>query len=213
MPEDFQPSAEYIISDLETLKVISDSLRIRILEAMGDKPTTVKQVAQKLDMSPKKLYYHVNLLEEHGLIVVVDTQVVSGIIEKWYQIRASSFVVDKSMLTLIEDRDEQFESLRGLLSGIFEVTLEDVALAARQGEIRRISDDPKLGAPFFASNSTLQMTEEQRQSFMERLYALVQECRREDEQDPSLGTFGLTMVFYPKVTSPVTEYNEEESDE
>ena len=35
-------------------------------------------------MKPNRLYYHVNLLEEHGLIRVTDTRLVSGIVERTY---------------------------------------------------------------------------------------------------------------------------------
>ena len=70
---------EMVIDNLETLKVLADQLRKRIMEQF-DEPSTVKEVARKLGTSPSKLYYHVNLLEEHGLLKVTDTRIVSGII-------------------------------------------------------------------------------------------------------------------------------------
>ena len=75
------------ITDLESLKVLADPLRLSILEYLM-KPSTVKRIAEKLGKPPTKLYYHFNLLEQHGLIQLVDTRVVSGIIEKHYQATA-----------------------------------------------------------------------------------------------------------------------------
>ena len=81
-----------MIENLETLKVVADPLRLRILDAFGDKPHTVKQIAKVLEIPPNKLYYHVNMLEEHGLIRVVNTRLVSGIVEKTYRATAYLFV-------------------------------------------------------------------------------------------------------------------------
>lgn len=74
---------EMMIEDAETLRVLADPLRLRIRELMV-RPCTVKQVAAVLGIAPTKLYYHINLLEKHKLIVVVAARVVSGIIEKQY---------------------------------------------------------------------------------------------------------------------------------
>src|SRR3712207_1417060 len=93
-PDQLDPKDIYFISDLETLKVVSDPLRLRILECFRGVPATVKDVAAALDMPPTRLYYHVNQLEERGLIHVVETRVVSGIIEKHYQTTAYRLTVD-----------------------------------------------------------------------------------------------------------------------
>src|SRR6266699_2543948 len=98
--EEFEPAQEMVISNFDTLKVAADPVRLRIMEVLIDNPLTVKQVARKLESAPTKLYYHVNLLEEHGLITVTGSRIVSGIIEKQYRASASSLRVDRSLLTL-----------------------------------------------------------------------------------------------------------------
>ena len=75
------------IDSLETLKVLSDPLRIQLVAAIRARNeqaelATVKYLAERFDRSPKKLYYHINLLEKHQLIEVADTRLVSGIVEK-----------------------------------------------------------------------------------------------------------------------------------
>lgn len=74
----------------EAVKVFADSLRLKILRLM-ERPTTVKAVANALQMPVTKLYYHVNLLAQHGLIQVVDQNLESGIVEKVYQLSARQF--------------------------------------------------------------------------------------------------------------------------
>src|SRR5215208_994364 len=98
-PSDEQPASVHTITSLEALKVFSDPLRQQIIEALLDGAKTVKQVAAELDLAPTKLYYHVNLLEEHGLIQVTETRIVSGIIEKHYMASAREYLIERSLLT------------------------------------------------------------------------------------------------------------------
>lgn len=110
----WQPQNEITISTLETLKVFSDPLRQQILLAMAESPRTVKQVAAETGRTATKLYYHVKLLEEHGLIRVTDTRVVSGIIEKRYQATALHYAIDRRLFATdpaptVPDPDETTE--------------------------------------------------------------------------------------------------------
>src|SRR5689334_15395153 len=98
---------ELVITDLETLKVISDPLRLQIMEVVQHNSRTVKQIAAELDIAPSKLYYHINLMEEHGLIHVTDTRIVSGIIEKQYQAAARNLRVNHSLLSPNKEAREQ----------------------------------------------------------------------------------------------------------
>ena len=73
-----------VIEDLATLRLLSDPLRLRLIEELGVQPTTVKALARAMGMKPNRLYYHVNLLEQHGLVRVTQTRIVSGIVERTY---------------------------------------------------------------------------------------------------------------------------------
>src|SRR5436189_3070665 len=95
--ESFEPAKELLVSDLDTLKVVSNPLRIQVLELLVSAPRTVKQLAAEMGTTPTKLYYHLNLLEEYGLVRVVSTRVVSGIIEKQYRVTAYSLRPDPAI--------------------------------------------------------------------------------------------------------------------
>ncbi len=92
--ETLEPAATQQVANLETLKLLSDGLRTRIIDLVRAQPRTVKELAEMLNLSPKKLYYHINLLEEHQLIRIVSTRIVSGIIEKTYRATAYLFLFD-----------------------------------------------------------------------------------------------------------------------
>ena len=67
--EELQIPEKIEITSMETLKALSDPLRMDILKQVGianrkGDRITVKQLGKLLDMPPTKLYYHVNMLEE-----------------------------------------------------------------------------------------------------------------------------------------------------
>ncbi len=85
----------YTVTNLEQIKALADPLRLRIMEVLrcGSLLTT-KQIAVQLEEKPTKLYHHVELLESLGLIRLVETRQVRGIVEKYYQSVAKSIAVD-----------------------------------------------------------------------------------------------------------------------
>jgi len=86
-----------VIDDLATLRLLSDPLRRGLIEKLGEAPTTVKELARAMEMKPNRLYYHVNLLEDHGLVRVTQTRIVSGIVERTYALVARRFAVSEAL--------------------------------------------------------------------------------------------------------------------
>src|SRR5258705_10917118 len=98
-PSRFQPRATLRVTTLQQLKVLSDPLRVDMLEMILYEAHTVKQIATILGLPPTKLYYHMSALEAAGFARVVQTQVKSGIIEKYYRRAARTFLVDPRLFT------------------------------------------------------------------------------------------------------------------
>jgi len=160
-----------LISDLETLKVLADPLRLSILEYLV-KPSTVKRIAEKLDKPPTKLYYHFNLLEQHGLIQLVDTRIVSGIIEKHYQASARSYHVARGLLAPGGTEHEQGFELT--LSGVMTDARNDLLESRRAGLIT-YDEDAAPHKKLLLAQLRLTLTSEQAVAFRQRLDALVDE--------------------------------------
>ena len=112
------------IDDLETLKVLSEPTRMEIMRITSTENKrgnycTVKHLAKTMGVSATKLYYHIKLLEDNNLLVVGDTRIVSGIIEKHYHVIAWNITLSKDTLSL---QDEfQDESLGKVLSSIEQI--------------------------------------------------------------------------------------------
>lgn len=205
----FKPAAEFIVKDLETLKVLSDPLRIQILEHMGE-PHTVKQIGKELGIAPTKLYYHVNMLEEHGLISVTDTRVVSGILEKRYQLSAWRFRLAKELVTLSGAEAEQ--GVEAMLSSIFDLTKADIIASIHAGliDIGELEDnDPR----WKAGRSLWAMTPEKATAFYKAFEELISKFGNEDDSldniQPDEQVYAMTYALYPTTYVP----NKEEKDE
>jgi DNA-binding transcriptional ArsR family regulator len=119
-----------VVSDLELLRIVSDPLRIQILELMREAPRTVKELAAELELPATRLYYHIGLLESHGLIRVASTRIVSGIVEKRYEVTAARLSVERSLLSPGEGSEE---GLGTHLSFVLDEAKAEIRRAHRAG--------------------------------------------------------------------------------
>ena len=92
-----QDEETYVFHTAEALKALADPLRLRFLILLADGPSTVKEAAEALEVPPTRLYYHVKVLERHGLIHVAGRRMVSGIEERTYGTRAKSWTMAPSL--------------------------------------------------------------------------------------------------------------------
>jgi DNA-binding transcriptional ArsR family regulator len=171
-------------------------LRLQILALLVEEPRTVKQIAAQLDMAATKLYYHVNLLELHGLIRVTSSRVVSGIIERQYQVTAERFRVARSLLSVSSSAENT--TLDTLLSGALEHTRGDIKASAQQGLIEFAAAAPRHRT-LLLSRTLGRMPLERAEEFYARLEALVQEfdavAGDPSNDDPHM--YGIAVVMYP----------------
>ena len=87
----------YKIRDLEQVRLLSDPLKLRLLQAFAEGPRTTKQVAAELGESVTKLYRHVDALHDSGLLKVVDEKQKRGTIERTFRAIAQRFEADHSL--------------------------------------------------------------------------------------------------------------------
>ncbi len=76
---------------VEQAKLLGSAQRIKIIGALADVAKTSKQVAVELGESPGSTHYHIQKLYEGGLIDLVETRTVGGIVEKYYKAKAKWF--------------------------------------------------------------------------------------------------------------------------
>jgi DNA-binding transcriptional ArsR family regulator len=170
-----------IIEDLATLRLLSDPLRLRLIEELGVQPTTVKELAKAMDMKPNRLYYHVNLLEEHGLVRVTQTRIVSGIVERTYALVAKHFAVSDDLSLPVDVRREVTNTLFRVVSA----EIDDAA-------------DANVG------RMQLWLTDDEREAFKQELSDLLDKYGNGDRQraDAVADRYTLLFALYAPTENP-----------
>ena len=185
------PEAERLISDVETLKAISDPLRLRILEAMVARPDaawSVKELAAALDVPQTRLYHHIELLVERDLLRSAEQRVVSGIIETRYRLGALSLRLDPA---LVGAGGAGASAARDMLATVFDETRHDLERVLAQ---RGAGEDDPAGRPL-VTRGMARLTPERAAELRARLEALFAEYDGPSD-DPSATTFRLLIALY-----------------
>lgn len=140
-----QPQEKITLDTLEALKVYFDPMRQKIVQEIAIEPKSVREIADALDVPFTRLYYHIKMLEKHRIIRLVDTVSMSGAIEeKYYQVAARHFVVDRSLLTVVDD-ENNMPGLDLAISTLVDETTAELRISAREGliDIQAESPDPE----------------------------------------------------------------------
>jgi DNA-binding transcriptional ArsR family regulator len=114
---------ERTVTDLETLRVLADPLRLSIIGAFPTDisrrhPMSVKEIAERIDEGQTKLYRHVKKLEDVGLIYVAETRVVSGIIEKRYLPAQKRLVFSGTLLGQQAEQEDLTDTFEALMDAV-----------------------------------------------------------------------------------------------
>lgn len=201
----------FVVRDFETLKVLSDPLRMQIFEALVQAAQSPKQIAERLGLATSKIYYHLGLLERHGLVVVAETRTVANLIEKTYRVTASTIDIDPTLLTFrtVEGQENLYE----LLAGTLNTTREDIlrSFQARAFSLEQ-GAQPRERAAIINRNLS-RLSEARADELRARLLALIAEFEAaEGELDPSAEAevYAFTVAFYPSFYYPTAPADEAE---
>ena len=201
------PDRERLVADVETLKALSDPLRLRILETMvsrSDATWSVKELATALDVPQTRLYHHVELLLERDLIRLASQRVVSGIIESRYRVAALSFRLDRRFLS---GDPELHDAGRELLHSVFDSARDEVAAALHAWLSAHPEEDPQGEAADDAPDRPLltrglaMLSPERATEFRRRLVELMAEYDT-DATSTEAVPFGFLFALYPTPSAP-----------
>jgi DNA-binding transcriptional ArsR family regulator len=197
------PIDVFMITDLETLKVVADPLRLQILDELRGEPQTVKQLNERLQIALSKLYYHVNLLEKHRLIRITQTRLVSGIPEKHYQATAYKLSVDHALLSSPLTTSPDISGLDIFLSAVLDDTRKDIRRSAQEGLLDLSARAPQE-RQLYLGRCWAQLSPQQVQQFRTRLEALVAEftALAPDPDSQQLQWYEWLTGLYPTHTEP-----------
>ena len=190
-----------IIDSVETLKVVADPLRLRLLALVRRGPATAKQLAQSLGTPLKGLYYHLGLLEEHRLIRVVATRVVSGIIEKQYEATAYRITVDHALFA--PEAPEAQAGLEVFLSFVLDHAHAEIQKSIAAGLIDASAATPEAGG-LALGRLWMHLTLSQRAELDQRVKALHLEyaAQQASPDAPDARYYEFLIGSYPTIAPP-----------
>ncbi|HEV8020163.1 MAG TPA: helix-turn-helix domain-containing protein [Candidatus Lustribacter sp.] len=155
---------EAALPDLEALRVLVDGRRHEIVTELIAAPLTIRQLAERLHLPRTRLYYHIELLELHGIVRVVQTRMVSGALERTYRAAARNFRVDRRLLS-----NTAAAAIDDAQAGILEAVADDIR---RRRDTER---DPLVTRTF------VRLTPERYSELERRLRALIGEYATGDD--------------------------------
>jgi len=191
-----EPLAEMKISDLETIRIMSDPLRLRVIQAMSadvDESWTVKRLAAALGLPATKLYYHINLLEKHGLVRVTGTGMVSGIVESRYAITARRFGIAHSVFG--SESEDGGNAIAGLLTSILDTTRDEILTNVAKGTIVSSEGEPDSPRRLTIGKTIARLSVARAIEFRQQVEALLKAF--DDDHEPDGISLATLVAIYP----------------
>ncbi len=96
----------FVVKELEQIKALSSPYRISIVEAFNGEEATAKHISTKIGEPHSKVNYHIKLLAKVGLLQLVKESPKYGVIEKYYQPIAKSFIIDSKITNNMSEVDK-----------------------------------------------------------------------------------------------------------
>ena len=157
---------EILIEDLDEFRVVDNPTRQRILH-LARHPRSVGELARAMGVPVTRLYYHVNMLEEHGFLQVVEVRKSGAQLERVYRSRKGVIRPSPALIDRIDDKRKAARVMAGILLDITRAEVE-TALA------RNLEGDTGVGS---VARMVLQLPDDAVADFTRRLEALVEEMR------------------------------------
>lgn len=187
---------EMFVTDLDAVRALTDPLKMKILEAIGPEPRTVKQLAASLKMVPNNLYYHINQLENLKLVRVVNTRVVSGIIEKQYAAAALSYTFSRSLMSQHNpDKEAINEAMNNRVMVLIESIKDEMEESVKAG----LFEPPLHAMMILNRNNFTQAQVELMHSRLQEIINLPEFADCEDPNQPDAHAYRVMFNLFPLV--------------
>ena len=198
---DLPPAPVRLIFDVETMRVVADPIRARILETMATRPSgswSVREIAEDLGAPQTRLYHHVDLLVRHHLIRPVERRIVSRIVETRYRIAAHSIQLDPAMFAtsrLEPATAGPAGAPDATIAAAFDAARRDAETAVQRGLVELDDDAAPAHRRMVIDRVVMTLSPERAAELHERLFAIADEFG--DDAAPGGIATGMLLALYP----------------
>ncbi len=174
-----EPEEVFWIENMETFEVIGDTVRMEILEWLS-RPRSVKELAELMEVPRTRLYHHIGLLVDAGVIRVVDSRDVGAMTERIYQVTAHSYQPSPGFLESADPRRQA----QLILDALFASTRADFVRAVEDGlvSLQQSQDDRSTEV----ARRSLHLGDDDLRAMIEELSKVVDKYvgRQDEKADP-----------------------------
>lgn len=100
-------------------KLLEDPTRQRIVFMLRENEHTVKEIADKLGMTPQNIYHHMNKLQDSGIVTLNYERRSGHIIESYYSVPSDTFVFSEDGIT-----ETPLQQALAVINGLRELGLD-----------------------------------------------------------------------------------------
>jgi len=186
----FEPAETYWIDDAETFEVLADPTRLAILE-LTMVPRSVTEIAEAMGVPRTRLYHHVKLLEEAGMIAVAETRQAGAMTEKIYQAAAQGYRPSEAFLETAAPR----EQANAVISSILGATRADFVRAVEEGVAPL--GDRKEHRKVSLSRRLMRLSPERLNGLVTELEELLDRYDAEKDEGDDAIAVGVTTLVHP----------------
>lgn len=178
------------LTTIEEIKVYSDPYRLKILLLVrrNNAPMTVKQIADKMNEVPAKVYYHVKKMEKVGILEIVKTEQINGIIAKYYSVAAESFNIENSYIDDVSKKIFNDEVTKVISQGFDEA--RDIYLE----QLKHINLEKKDSKTGTFTLSDLEIEEDEIQEFRKDILKVVSKYEKKKNESSKKCMLCLAMI-------------------
>lgn len=123
----------YIIRDIEQIRLLSDPFKLQLIQAFAEGDKTTKQVAEELGESVTRLYRHVDALHDAGLLLITGEKQKRGTVERSFRAVAKRFEADHKLFA-DENEGSATNAARDMLRVVEAEILDALASDANREE-------------------------------------------------------------------------------
>lgn len=176
------------------LKLLAEPSREFIYQALVAEARTASELATLMDCPTTRLYHHLKLLENAGLILVVAERLVSGIVERRYRAVARRLRLDRRVFGVADPEQQQLASI---LDYVFDRARDEIERSATAGRID-LGQQPPAPSALLCYRHVLKLTPAQRDRLQQQLRELYAEYEQLSADPAPEGEFyGMVVAAYP----------------
>ncbi|MGH8952548.1 MAG: ArsR/SmtB family transcription factor [Acidimicrobiia bacterium] len=181
-------STTFEIDDVRVLEALNNPMRLRILYQLMES-STVRELALRLEVPVTRLYYHLNLMQDLGVLEVVETRKRGAMLERVYRTVATNFVPAPDLIEKTEDKDRVINAGVG-------VVLDGARLDAVAGLLGHF-ESPGEEPTGTLGRCVIPMTRGSAVKFAEMIEEMVDEMKLLEDKEGE--EYAFSFVFFPMV--------------